>query len=95
MNTESLTNNTSPSLAKHVRESLNVYFATLEGEKPVDLYKMVFEEIEMHLFAAVMDHTGNNQSRASEMLGISRSTLRAKLKKYFDKTYCNSREDAS
>jgi len=43
---------------------------------------MVISEVEIPLFEAVMKHTGNNQSKASVMLGLNRGTLRTKLKGY-------------
>ena len=51
------------------------------AEQP-DLHRMVISEVEKPLFEAVMKHTGNNQSKASVMLGINRGTLRTKLKSY-------------
>ncbi len=39
-------------------------------------------EIEAPLFETVMEHTQGNQSRAAEILGINRATLRKKLKAY-------------
>jgi Fis family transcriptional regulator len=34
------------------------------------------------LLQAVMRYNGNNQSKASNMLGLNRGTLRTKLKQY-------------
>ncbi len=68
------------SLADCVREALERYFERLDGHPPSDLYQLVMGEIERPLLETVMAHTGGNQSRAAACLGISRSTLRKKLK---------------
>ena len=39
-------------------------------------------EVEYPLLKSVMHHTRGNQSRAAEILGINRSTLRKKLEKH-------------
>jgi Fis family transcriptional regulator, factor for inversion stimulation protein len=69
-------------LGKCVRESLEDYFDRLEGYKANNLYTMVLEEIEKPLFKSVMKHTKHNQSNAASILGMSRGTLRKKLKQY-------------
>ena len=43
---------------------------------------MVVAEVELPLLRAVMSYTRGNQSKAAEVLGINRSTLRKKLEKY-------------
>ena len=43
---------------------------------------MVISEVEIPLLEAVMRQTGNNQIKASIMLGLNRGTLRTKLKNY-------------
>ena len=63
-------------------ECLSSYFANLNGHKPGDLYQLVIGEVEKPLFKAVMSYTNGNQSRAAEILGINRGTLRKKLKSY-------------
>lgn len=80
------------SLANSVTQSVQKYFSELKGSDPVELYQFVLEEIEIPLFKAVMEHCKYNQSRAAEMLGISRGTLRTKLRRYFDDKYVGSRE---
>jgi Fis family transcriptional regulator, factor for inversion stimulation protein len=69
-------------LNKYVREALEDYFDQLDGHKTTNLYKMVLEEIENPLFKSVMKHAKNNQSIAATILGISRGTLRKKIKQY-------------
>ena len=61
---------------------LKKYFKDLNGHKPGELYDLVLGEVEPPLFQTVMDYTQGNQSRAAQILGISRSTLRKKLKSY-------------
>jgi Fis family transcriptional regulator len=39
-------------------------------------------EVEPPMFRVVLEYTSGNQSLASEILGISRATLRKKLKQY-------------
>jgi Fis family transcriptional regulator len=63
-------------------EALQAYFATLNGHKPGQLYDLVLREVEEPLFKAVLDYAEGNQSRAAEVLGINRGTLRKKLKDY-------------
>jgi Fis family transcriptional regulator len=63
-------------------EALDNYFASLNGSKPSELYSLVIREVEAPLFKAVMNYTKGNQSKAAEMLGINRGTLRKKLRIY-------------
>jgi Fis family transcriptional regulator len=63
-------------------EALHTYFRDLNGHKPADLYELVLGEVEPPLFEAVLDYTRGNQSRAAEILGLNRATLRKKLKQY-------------
>ena len=81
------------SLADSVTNSVQKYFSELKDTDPVDLYAFVLEEIETPLFRAVMEHCKYNQSRAAAMLGVSRGTLRTKLRNYFDDKYVGSREN--
>ena len=69
-------------LRKHTEEALKQYFASLNGDRPGDLYQLVLGEVEAPLFKAVMDYTQGNQSQAAGILGLNRGTLRKKLKTY-------------
>lgn len=65
-----------------VEDAMKDYFKNLEGDITNDLYQMVLAEIEEPLFRTVMEYTRGNQSKAAEMMGINRGTLRKKLKMY-------------
>jgi Fis family transcriptional regulator len=69
-------------LCEHTEEALDQYFATLNGDRPGELYDLVIGEVERPLFKAVMDYTDGNQSQAAGILGINRGTLRKKLRSY-------------
>lgn len=66
-----------------VRQSLENYISHLKGQQlPSNLYEMILGEVEAPLMEAVMEYTKGNQSRAAIVLGLSRGTLRKKLKQY-------------
>jgi Fis family transcriptional regulator len=67
-------------MAHYVRQALTEYFNTLDGAKPdCELYDMVMNCVEKPLIEIVLAQVGGNQSRASDMLGINRNTLRKKM----------------
>lgn len=70
------------SLRHCVERTMEEYFSHLDGQTCTDLYQLVLQEVEDPLLTAVMKYTRNNQSKASEMLGLNRGTLRKKLKLY-------------
>ena len=65
-----------------VRQSLESYLSQLKGQMPSNLYELILAEVEAPLMECVMEYTKNNQSRAAIVLGLSRGTLRKKLKMY-------------
>lgn len=65
-----------------VRQSLENYLNLHKGQLPSNLYELILAEVEAPLLEAVMEYTKNNQSRAAILLGLSRGTLRKKLKQY-------------
>jgi Fis family transcriptional regulator, factor for inversion stimulation protein len=58
------------------------YFTSLNGHRPAELYDLVLREVEEPLFRVVLDYAQGNQSRAADILGINRATLRKKLKQH-------------
>ncbi|HSP01566.1 MAG: DNA-binding transcriptional regulator Fis [Thioalkalivibrio sp.] len=69
-------------LARAVHQSLEDYFARLDGHEPDGLFRMVMEEVERPLLECVLRHCEGNQSRAAQFLGLNRGTLRKKLKQH-------------
>ncbi len=65
-----------------VQSALELYFMDLDGHKADGVYDMVVGQVEQAMLECVMQHTRSNQTRAAEVLGINRSTLRKKLKLY-------------
>jgi Fis family transcriptional regulator len=68
--------------ASHATNGHGGYFASLNGHAPGHLYDLVMREVEEPLFRAVLDFSAGNQSRAADILGINRGTLRKKLRVY-------------
>ena len=69
-------------MRQQVEELLEKYFDDLDGELPCDLYAVVMREVELPLLTSVMRYVHNNQSQAADVLGLSRGTLRKKLKQH-------------
>ena len=76
------TNGRSVPLRSLTEQALDSYFTSLNGHAPGHLYDLVMREVEEPLFRAVLDYSEGNQSRAADILGINRGTLRKKLKVY-------------
>lgn len=69
-------------LKQVVKDTLRNYFTNIGGEQPVDFYAILLEEIERPLLEVLINHTHYNQVKMAQILGISRGTLRKKLKQY-------------
>ncbi len=69
-------------LGSAVRVALEIYFENLDGSPPDDLYRMVLKEVERPLLECVMDRCQGNQSKAARCLGVTRGTLRKKLREH-------------
>lgn len=66
-----------------VRGALKNYFDQLGDDLPYGfLYEMVLEQVQGPLLELTMERTGNNQSKAARLLGLSRGTFRKLLKRY-------------
>ena len=74
--------NGSNEIGRSVERSLDEYFRKLDGEAPTGVYDMVICHVERALLSDVMERAHGNQTQAADILGVNRSTLRAKLTKY-------------
>lgn len=62
-----------------VKAKLTGLLARIDGYPVHDLYEKVLARVERPLFDLVLAHTGGNQLKAAEILGLNRNTLRKKL----------------
>lgn len=69
-------------LRSHVRQTVRRYLADMGYTQPDHLYKTVLAEIEPPLIEEVLRHTDGNQTVAARILGITRNTLRSKIRQY-------------
>jgi Fis family transcriptional regulator, factor for inversion stimulation protein len=75
-----------------VKGFLNAINNKSNKDANLNLYQLIIEEVEAPLFRTVMELTRYNQSKAARILGVSRGTLRTKLKRYFDDEFIGTRE---
>lgn len=69
-------------LAECVTHSIQQYFEDLNGQQPQNLHNFFINEVEKPFLREVMQQVNGNQSKAADILGINRNTLRKKLKIY-------------
>ncbi len=70
----------SQSLRHFAAQAFRRYLKELNGNKPRNLYNFVLREIEQPLIQVALEHTQGNQTEAARLLGVSRVTLRKKLR---------------
>ena len=70
------------SLREAVDTFVRRYLDEMDGETGTDFYTLVLAEVEAPMLQAVMEYTRFNQSRAAQMLGLNRGTLRKKLRQH-------------
>ena len=69
-------------LRQHVQNTISRYLQDMGNTAPENLYQMLLAEIEPPLIEEILKRTHGNQSRAADMLGITRNTLRTKMQRY-------------
>ena len=80
-------------LSQQVIHAVKQYLNTVSSKDAnLNLYQLIVEEVEAPLFRTVMELTRYNQSKAARVLGVSRGTLRTKLKRYFDDEFIGTRD---
>ena len=79
-------------LSQQVVGAVKGYLSAVNNKDAnLNLYQLIVEEVEAPLFRTVMELTRYNQSKAARVLGVSRGTLRTKLKRYFDDEFIGTR----
>ena len=69
-------------LQQAVKESLEDYFTHLNGQPPHAIYNMVLGCVEKPMLEFILNKVGGNQSKAADVLGLNRNTLRKKMAEY-------------
>lgn len=92
MSTEAMVQS-SEALSHQVIRAVKGYLTSINNkDSNLNLYQLIVEEVEAPLFRTVMELTRYNQSKAARVLGVSRGTLRTKLKRYFDDEFIGTRD---
>ncbi len=74
--------NLAANLTSSIEQSIDQYLRILDNPETANLYALLLEQLEEPLFKRVLKYARNNQVRAAKLLGISRGTLRKKMKCY-------------
>lgn len=69
-------------LQDYTRQTVKKYLEDLKGHQAKNLYDFVVDQIEKGIIEEVLDFTNGNRTRSSEILGITRTTLRSKIAKH-------------
>ena len=69
-------------LGSSVQRAIENYFVDLDGHDASNLYDLFLAQVEKPMFEVVMRVTRGNITRAAEILGLNRGTLRNRLRKY-------------
>ncbi|MEB4590116.1 helix-turn-helix domain-containing protein [Candidatus Thiothrix sp. Deng01] len=69
-----------PALCDVARQHLQAHLAELGENEARNIRRLMLDEVERPVLELMLHHTHGNQSKAAIALGISRTTLRAKLK---------------
>ncbi len=72
----------SDAIRKIVQSAVRGLLKRYGDNQPEDLFKLVIEEVEKPMLEEVLRFTSGNQCRSAEILGVSRGTLRARMRQY-------------
>ncbi|MBK6435896.1 MAG: hypothetical protein IPF83_08570 [Rhodanobacteraceae bacterium] len=68
-----------PALSECVARAVRRYLTHSGKDCAHDLYRLVLADVEAPMLRETLRHTEGNLTRAAEMLGITRATLRKKM----------------
>ncbi len=73
-------------VAKTLSEQVEAYTAYLlkaaDDQAVTNLYDQMLQKVEANMLNVVMKRFNGNQSKAAQVLGLSRGTLRSRLSRY-------------
>ncbi|MCF6226293.1 MAG: Fis family transcriptional regulator [Xanthomonadales bacterium] len=69
-------------LREYVRRVAQDYLADMDNTDPENLYQLFVSTVESPLIEEVLKKTAGNQSHAARILGITRNTLRSKMRQH-------------
>ena len=75
-------NKTSILFKEFVSNAMIEYFKKIDGYPIDNVYNLVIGEVEKPLIEETIKYCKGNQTKASQLLGLSRGTLRKKMKQY-------------
>ncbi len=75
-------NQAADNLASRVKEAALSYLNSLGGEEPKQVYDLFLSQMEKPLLEVMLQHNHRNQSITAKQLGLSRGTLRTKMKQH-------------
>jgi Fis family transcriptional regulator len=73
-------------LREHVQQTIRRYLQDMGSTEPEHVHRKLLDEIEPPLIEEVLRYANGNQSRSARILGMTRNTLRSKLRRYSIKT---------
>ena len=78
-------------LAAAITKLVDSYIDTLGKDSVQNLLTLTLETIEPIVLQEVLQYARYNQSKAAKYLGLSRTTLRTRLVRYFGDAYVGNR----
>ena len=69
-------------LRVHVKKTIRRYLKDMGSTEPENLYQSLLAQVEPPLIEETLRFTDGNQSRAAKILGITRNTLRERIRRY-------------